>query len=124
MPYKRKDHELPLASLKGMEFHHLGIPTNEVKQDEKYIANLKFYVSGFETSEFGIEWMRFEDDSPVDELIKKVPHIAFKVDDLDSAIKGMELIGEINSPSAGVRVAMIKENGALVELIEFKTKKE
>ena len=116
----RKDNEPPFAiSKKGMRFHHIGIPTTEHKPEEKYLEQYKFYVSGFDTSEFGIEWMRFEKDSPVSEIIQKVPHIAFEVDDLDSAIIGRQLIGEITSPSKGVRTAMILENGAPVEFIEF-----
>ena len=77
------------------------------------------YVSGFETSPYGIEWMRFEKDSPISELVKTVPHLAFEVDDLEIALEGKELIGEISSPSEGVRVAMIIDNGAPVELLEF-----
>ncbi len=57
---KRKDNEPPAAiSKNGMRFHHLGIPTNEPKPNEKYLEQYKFYVSGFDTSEFGIEWIRF-----------------------------------------------------------------
>jgi len=119
-PIKRKDHEPPFAvSKKGMRFHHIGIPTTEQKPNEKYLEQYKIYVSGFDTSEFGIEWMRFEKDSPISEIIQKVPHIAFEVDDLNAAIKGKQLIGEIESPSKGVRTAMIIENGAPVEFIEF-----
>ena len=117
---KRKDNEPPFAiSRKGMRFHHIGIPTAEHKPGEKYLEQYKFYVSGFNTSEFGIEWMRFEKDSPVSEIIQKVPHIAFEVDHLEVAIKGKQLIGEIETPSKGVRTAMILENGAPVEFIEF-----
>jgi hypothetical protein len=117
---KRKDHELPFAvTQKGMRFHHLGIPTKEKKLNEKYVEKYKFYVSGFDTSEYGIEWMRFEDDSPIADIIKQVPHIAFEVEDLDKAVIGKEMIGEIGSPSEGVRAAMIIENGAPIEFIEF-----
>jgi hypothetical protein len=117
---KRKDNEPPFAiTKKGMRFHHLGIPTNEHKPDEVYLKQYKFYVSGFDTSEFGIEWMRFEKDSPVSEIIQKIPHLAFEVDDLDFAVKGRQMIGEISSPSKGVRTAMIIENGAPIEFIEF-----
>jgi hypothetical protein len=116
----RKDNEPPFAiSKNGMRYHHIGIPTNEKKSGEKYLEQYKFYVSGFDTSEYGIEWMRFEEDSPISDIIKKVPHIAFEVDNLEQAIEGKELIGEIGSPSNGVRVAMILENGAPVEFIEF-----
>lgn len=117
---QRKDHEPPIAISKmGMRFHHVGIPTNDLKPNEKYLGKYKFYVSGFETSKFGIEWMRFEKDSPISEIVQKIPHIAFEVDNLDSAIKGKEIIGDISSPSKGIRVAMILENGAPVELLEF-----
>ena len=118
---KRKDNEPPFAiSKKGMRFHHLGIPTNERKPNETYLKQYKFYVSGFDTSEFGIEWMRFEKDSPISEIIQKIPHLAFEVDDLDFAVKGRQMIGEISSPSKGVRTAMIIENGAPIEFIEFR----
>lgn len=117
---KRKDHEPPyVISKKGMRFHHIGIPTSEQKPNEKHLERYKFYVSGFDTSEFGIEWMRFEKDSPISEIIQKVPHIAFEVDDLNAAIKGKQLIGEMETPSKGVRTAMIIENGAPIEFIEF-----
>jgi hypothetical protein len=117
---KRNEQEQPIAiSQKGMRYHHIGIPTDEVKPNEKYLEHLKFYVSGFDTSEFGIEWMRFEEDCPISEIIKKIPHIAFEVDNLDSAIDGKELLGEVSSPAKGIRVAMIIENGAPVEFIEF-----
>jgi len=43
----------------------------------------------------------------------------FEVDDLEAALVGKELIGEISSPSEGVRVAMIIDDGAPVELLEF-----
>ncbi|MGE5432993.1 MAG: hypothetical protein ACM3QX_18080 [Syntrophomonadaceae bacterium] len=117
---KRKDNEAPFAIAKmGMRFHHMGIPTNESRLDEKYLSDFKMYVSGFDSSEYGIEWMRFEEGSPVSEIIQKIPHIAFEVDDLNSTIRGKLLLGGISSPSKGVRTAMIIENGAPVEFLEF-----
>ena len=101
------------------EYHHLGIPTSEKKENEKYLEKYKMYVSGYDESEFGIEWMRFEKDSPLPELVKSIPHIAFKVDDLNTELEGKEILIEPNSPSEGVRVAFIIENGAPVEFIEF-----
>ena len=101
------------------EYHHLGIPTSEKRENEKYLEKYKMYISGYEESEFGIEWMRFENDSPLPELVKSIPHIAFKVDDLNIELEGKEILIEPNSPSEGVRVAFIIENGAPVEFIEF-----
>ena len=116
----RRDHEPPAAVAQfGWRFHHMGIPTDKSQPGEQYLENLKMYVSGFETSPYGIEWMRFEHDSPVSDLVRTVPHIAFEVDDLDMALKGKKLIGQVSSPSEGVKVAMIIDNGAPIELLEF-----
>ncbi len=102
-----------------LKYHHLGIPTQEQRPDENYLAEFKTYVSGYETSPFGIEWMRFEPDCPLPELVKTVPHIAFEVDDLDAALVGQEVLIPPNQPSEGVRVAFIVHDGAPVEFLEF-----
>lgn len=122
----RKDYDLPEAiEVWGWKYHHLGIPTDKIMPNEKYLSHLKFYVSGFRTSPFGIEWMRFDEDCPISDLIKSVPHIAFEVDDIDKELEthDFEIISGPNIPSDGVRAAMIKHNGAPVELIEFKKNK-
>jgi hypothetical protein len=117
----RKDHELPVAtSVRGWRYHHIGIPTDVPRPGERYMERFKMYVSGFETSPCGIQWMRFEPDSPVPALIQAVPHIAFEVDDLQTAIQGREILTAPNSPSEGVMVAMIVDSGAPVELLEFR----
>jgi len=67
-----------------------------------------------------VEWMRFEKHSPLHELIKTVPHIAFEVDDLEAALQGQDVICPPASPSEGVRAAMIVHNGAPIELIWFR----
>ena len=48
-----------------------------------------------------------------------MPHLAFEVDDLDAALEGKEILTPPNSPSEGLRVAMILHNGAPVELMQF-----
>lgn len=118
----RYDHELPEATEKwGWKYHHLGIPTMQKMPGEKYLPQYRFYVSGFDSSPYGIEWMRFEKDSPVDELIQSVPHIAFEVRNLDHelATRQFKIISGPGNPSEGARVAMIEHNGAPIELIEF-----
>lgn len=102
-----------------MKYHHLGIPTDTPREGEVYLEKYKMYVSGFDTSEYGIEWMRFESDCPLPEMVKTVPHIAFEVDNLHEAIAGKEVLIEPNSPSEGLVVAFIVENGAPVEFLWF-----
>jgi hypothetical protein len=121
---KRKDNDPPAATAeRGWRYHHLGIPTDTPRPGERYIEHLKLHVCGFDTSPYGIEWMRFEKDCPVPEPVKSVPHVAFEVDDLDAELMGKEVLCAPASPSRGVRAAMIVHNGAPVELIEFRKSK-
>ncbi len=122
MEIVRKDDELPMATGEwGWKYHHLGVPTRQEMPGEVYLEQFRFYVSGFSSSPFGIEWMRFEPDCPIHPLIQSVPHLAFEVDnlELELAKHPFRLISPIEKPSGGVRSVMIEHNGAPVELIEF-----
>ena len=88
------------------------------RRGERHLQQLGVHVCGFETSPCGIEWMRFDPQCPVPEVVKTVPHLAFAVDDLDAALEGKEILIPPNSPSPGVRVAFILDDGAPIELLE------
>lgn len=116
----RQFHQLPAAtSAQGWRFHHVGIPTEIPRPGEHYLESFKVFASGFDTSRYGVEWLRFEAGSPVPELVRSVPHVAFQVDDLEGAIAGKEIIFPPFSPYPGVRGAMIVENGVPIEVLEF-----
>jgi hypothetical protein len=68
-----------------LKYHHLGIPTAESRPGERFLPEYGMHVSGYETSPYRIEWMRFEEDSP----------------------------------SPGVRVAFVIDDGAPVELMQI-----
>jgi hypothetical protein len=116
----RRDDEPPRATGRwGWRYHHTGIPTDRPRDGERYLARFGMHVSGFPESPYGVEWMRFEPDSPLSELIRTVPHVAFEVDDIEEALEGKQVIAAPGSPSAGVRTAMIVDNGCPIELIQF-----
>ena len=87
---------------------------------EKYLEKYKFFHAGFDQSEFGIEWMRYDDDCPLPDIVKKLPHLAFEVEDIQEAILGRKVIIEPNSPSKGNVVAFIEEDGLPIELIQIR----
>ncbi|MDE1465982.1 VOC family protein [Spartinivicinus poritis] len=101
-----------------MKYHHLGIPTKESLKDEIHLKHLKMYVSGYGKNPYGIEWVRYEDDAPYPEIVKTLPHVAFEVEDIYKAIDGKNVIIEPNSPSPGVIVAFIEDNGAPIEFLQ------
>jgi hypothetical protein len=106
----------------NLRYHHLGIPINRPIEGEVYLKEYKVFHYGYESSDYGIEWMRYEKDCPLPEIVKTLPHVAFEVDDVYEAIKGKKVIIEPNSPSEGNLVAFIEENGAPIEFIQ--TQKE
>jgi hypothetical protein len=120
-PTKLRNFQEPPAaiSLQGWRFHRVGIPTGVPRSGEHYLEAFKVFASGFDTSSYGVEWLRFESDSPVPELVRSVPYVAFQVDNLEAAIAGKEIIFSPFSPYSGVRAAMIVENGAPIEVLEF-----
>lgn len=117
---RRRSHDLPAATaVLGWRFHHIGIPHTQPHADELHVPRLGVHLRGFETSPYGIEWIRYDPQCDVPALVKTVPHIAFVVDDLDEALRGKEILIAPNEPSPGVRVAFIVDDGAPVELLEF-----
>lgn len=121
----RLSHEPPPVTAQlGWRYHHVGIPSTVVRAGETHLKQYGLFVVGFSASPYGVEWMRFEPSSPIPELIRTVPHVAFEVDDLDAALEGQTVIYPPGSPSDGVRSAMIVHNGAPVELISFRSEEQ
>lgn len=100
-------------------YHHIGIPSDVVRDREIHLEEYGLHVSGLEESSYRVEWMRFDADSPLPELVKTTPHVAFEVDDLEVELQNREILIEPNSPSPGVRVAFVVDNGAPIELMEI-----
>jgi hypothetical protein len=100
------------------EFNHIGIPSSVVREEEIHIEGAKVYVTDFKKSENRIEWLRFEEDSPMPEQLKTIAHVAFMVDDLDQALEGQDILIEPFEPMEGLKVAFVLEDGAPVEFMQ------
>lgn len=100
------------------QYDHLGIPTDEARPGEQYVPAFRMFVSGYENSDFHVQWHRYEPDSPLHPLIRTVPHVAFRVDDLDKAVAGRCVLLGPYFPLEGYRVAMIEEGGAPIEFVQ------
>ncbi|MBF0362085.1 MAG: hypothetical protein HQK49_13805 [Oligoflexia bacterium] len=108
---------------KKYRYNHIGIPTTKKMSNEEYLAEYDIYHSGYEENDFNIEWMRYGEKCKLPEIVQKLPHVAFEVDDIYEAIKGKKVIIEPNSPMEGLIVAFILINEAPVELMQFSKKK-
>ncbi len=102
-----------------LRYHHIGIPTTRPLPREDYNEQYKMSASGYFESPYGVEWMSFDPDCPLPELIKTVPHVAFVVDDLEAALVGRDVLIRPNSPAPGVKVAFIVDHDAPIEFLQF-----
>jgi hypothetical protein len=106
-----------------MKYHHIGIPTTTPRPGEVYLEEYRVFCTDHEDNPFGIQWMRYEPECTLPDIVKNVSHVAFEVDDLARAIEGHEVLIAPNSPSEGVMVAFVLFDGAPVEFLEFTAKR-
>ena len=102
-----------------MKFSHIGIPTTEEKNWDGLYEPGKIHYTEFTKDEFGVEWIKCDPDSPMPEMFKTVPHVAYQVDNIEVALEGREILVETFSPGKGVRVAFINHKGSPVEFMEI-----
>ena len=100
-------------------FHHIGLPTHDPQPNETYVADTKVWVTDPADHPYRIEFLRFEDDSSVTGPLRDMPHVAYRVDDMNAALEGKEIILEPFIPMPGLSVAFIQEDGAVIEFMKF-----
>ena len=101
------------------EFHHIGLPTDESHPGEYSVEDTKVWVTDPRKHPYKVEYLRFEKDSPVTGPVRDLPHIAYRVDDLDAALRGEQVILEPFNPSPGFTVAFVLKDGAVIEFMKF-----
>ena len=104
----------------GYTFSHWGVPTSEEKEGMTYIEGIKTAITDFAASPFAIEWLKFDADSPMPELVQKVAHVAFVVESMEEALKDEKVIVAPFPVGENLTCAFIDGGGFAVELMEFK----
>ena len=105
-----------------MKFDHIGIPTTEERNWDGSYEPGKIHYTDFTKDEFGVEWLKFDADSPMPKMMRTMPHVAYRVKNIEKALEGREVLVGTFSPGKGVRVAFIVHNGSPVELTEVSEK--
>ena len=100
-------------------FHHIGLPTEDLQADETYVEETKVWVTDPADHPYRVEFLRYEADSPVTGPLREKPHVAYRVDDLGTALKGKELLLEPFTPMPGLSVAFFEEDGVVIEYMQF-----
>ena len=103
-------------------FNHVGIPTTEPKEGEIYVEGMKLYLTDFSKSANKIEFLRFETDSEMPEILKTHAHIAYEVPNLEKAMEDQKIVLEPFQGGENLMCAFIEEEGVAIELMCFDKK--
>lgn len=98
-------------------FNHVGIPTTTPALGEVYNEGMKLYLTDYTKSANRIEWLRFDSDSWMPELIQTRAHMAYDVDDPEQQMKGKKILLPPTELGGGVWIAFVEEEGIAVELM-------
>ena len=103
-----------------LQFEHLGLITDEVKPNARFVPATRVWVTDFTQHPYRIEWLRFEPDSPVTGPVRELPHVAYRVDDIEKAAEGLKVL--LAPFDAGPRICGFyqTDDGAVIELLTYK----
>lgn len=99
-------------------YHHLGVPTTEIHDDEVIYEDKKFASTPIKDNPYRIQWHRFLEGHTFPEILTKLAHVAFQVENLEHEIEGKKILFGPYEPLKGYRVAMIEFKGVPIELVE------
>jgi hypothetical protein len=103
-----------------MIFDHIGLITYEKKGDESWVEQTRVWVTNPKNHPLNVEWLRFEPDSECPEPLRVLPHLAYRVENLDEAARGMKTLVEPMVVDDFVRVGFYEyKDGSLVEFMEY-----
>lgn len=107
------------------EFDHIGIITMDPKPGESWVPFSEVWVTNPRTHPQRIEYIRpkkFPEIDPSDVNLWKLwhlPHVAYRVDNLEAASQGQTVILGPFEPADFGRVVFVLQDGAVVEYLEY-----
>lgn len=101
------------------KINHIGIPTQTPQPGEVYVDGLKVWLTNFNESPNKIEYLRFEKETWMPEIIQNIAHIAYEVDNLEEELKNAKVIVDPMPGGENLTIAFIEEEGIALELMYF-----
>lgn len=107
------------------EFDHIGIISLEPQAGESWVEFSQVWVTNPRLHPLRIEYIRPLEMPEIDPAqvglwkLWHLPHVAYRVDDLEAAIRGEELILGPFEPADFGRVVFILKDGVVVEYLQY-----
>jgi len=101
-----------------VEFDHIGVPAASKHDGMRFLESKQLWLTSPADHPYRVEWLWYEPSSPEAELIRTVPHVAYRVESLEDAMAGEKVIAAPFDVFGEVRVSFIEVDGAPVEFVE------
>jgi hypothetical protein len=101
-----------------VEFDHIGIPAPEKRDGMRFLESKRLWLTSPADHPYRVEWLWYEDGSPEAELVRTRPHVAYRVDSLEEAMAGQQVVADPFDVFGEVRVGFIEVDGAPVEFVQ------
>jgi hypothetical protein len=103
-------------------FDHVGVVTEDRQESESFVEATRVWVTSPRAHPYNVEFLRFEPDTPVTGPLRTEPHIAYRVDDIEAALRGHNVLLEPFHPAPDpnfLTVAFVQVGSAIVEFMEY-----
>jgi hypothetical protein len=101
-----------------VQFDHVGVPAPSKRDGMRYLESKRLWLTSPADQAYRVEWLWYEPESPEAELVRTVPHVAYRVASLEEALDGHRVIAEPFDVFGEVRVAFVDVDGAPVEFVQ------
>ncbi len=103
------------------KFAHFGAVASEKKEGMFFLESIKVWATDPSNDPNTIEYLFFEDDSPMKDLpVAKGGHIAYQVDDIDAKCENKKCFWPPMDVVPGIRIAFfVDENGVVTEYCQM-----
>ena len=100
-----------------MTYLHTGIPVGEKLEGMDFVEPLKVWITHASNHPYNLEFLYFEPDSAMAAAIQCETHVAYRVDDIEAAVKGKSVLWPITDLGK-MKIAFIMDADAVVELAQ------
>ncbi len=102
-----------------LEFDHVGVTTTVKQPNEDWVEQSRVWVTNPKNHPDHIEFLRYEPDSTVSEIIKNNTHVAFRVDTLEPYLEGAEILIPPFIVGDFLEVVFVRKHGAVFEYLRY-----
>jgi hypothetical protein len=113
------------AGFDRRSFDHVGIPTAEEKDGAVWVEQDRVWLTSPRDHPLNIEWVRYAPDSPMHPRLRESFHLAYRVESLDAALRGQDVIVPPTDLGGGwATIAFVDVDGVIVELMQYADPRE